>query len=209
VAADLAAAVAAGFPVVVVILVVGELLVTGKSRLSRLWRHWLTFDSAATNAFPVSLFSEIEAAVAKAEQHHHCEIAFAVEASLKTREVWSGLTARQRAQRLFGTLGVWDTELNSGVFLYVLMADRSVEFVTDRGIKARLPDSVWQPLVADLAASYHKGEYRHSTLKFIDLVSKQLDQAFGTSGKPLHVSAAPGAVNPNELSNRPLHIKGD
>jgi hypothetical protein len=39
-------------------------------------------------------------------------------------ELWIGLAPRQRALEVFGELGVWDTEANNGVLIYVLMADR-------------------------------------------------------------------------------------
>ena len=34
--------------------------------------------------------------------------------------------------------GVWNTEENNGVLIYVLLADRKVEIVADRGIDARV-----------------------------------------------------------------------
>jgi uncharacterized membrane protein YgcG len=185
-------------------LVVEALPVTGKNRFTRLLRHCFTFDSAATRVFPSGLFAEIEAAIARSETHHQCEIAFAVEASLKPQEVWHGLTPRQRAQRLFGTLGVWDTENNSGVLLYVLIADRSVELVTDRGVKAKLADEIWHPLLAELIVAYKGGEFRHSTLKFIDLLSKKLASTPGL--EPLQSG---GTAGKNNVPNRPTYVKGD
>ncbi len=174
--------------------------------LRRLLRHWFTFDSAATRAFPPSLFNKIEAVIAKVESSHHCEIALAVEASLKTAEIRAGLTPRARAQRLFGTLGVWDTEHNTGVLLYVLIADRSVELVTDRGVKARIPDSTWQPLIAELTAAYKSGEYQQSTLQFLNLLSQQLDSTFSES---LATNVVSKPSNPDEVPNRPRYIRGD
>jgi uncharacterized membrane protein len=175
--------------------------VTG-SRISRLLRHWLTWDGAAKRAFPAALFTEIEAAINRAEREQQCEIVFAVEASLKTSEVWAGLTPQQRARRLFGTLGVWDTEANNGVLLYVLMADRSVELVTDRGVRMHIADESWMPMIKDLTNAYKAKEYRHSTLKFFDLLSKRLQQAY--PGKAGSVSSGE-----NEVSNRPIRVGGD
>jgi len=33
---------------------------------------------------------------------------------------------------------VWDTEHNNGVLIYLLLADRDVEIIADRGIHAKL-----------------------------------------------------------------------
>ena len=41
---------------------------------------------------------------------------------------------------MFGQLRVWDTEDNNGVLIYVLLADRDVEIVADRGIHRHVGD---------------------------------------------------------------------
>ena len=41
---------------------------------------------------------------------------------------------RQRALTLFGKLRVWDTEHNNGVLIYLLLAERAIEIVADRGV---------------------------------------------------------------------------
>ena len=43
--------------------------------------------------------------------------------------------------QVFGQLGVWDTAQNNGVLIYLLLADRVVEIVADRGIAARISQS--------------------------------------------------------------------
>ena len=44
-----------------------------------------------------------------------------------------------RARQLFAELGVWDTEYNSGVLLYLNLCEHKVEIVIDRGIKMQRP----------------------------------------------------------------------
>ena len=44
------------------------------------------------------------------------------------------MSSRQRAIDVFSELRIWDTEQNNGVLLYVMLADRKVEIVADRGI---------------------------------------------------------------------------
>ena len=46
--------------------------------------------------------------------------------------------ARDRAVEVFARLRVWDTEHNNGVLIYLLLADRDVEIVADRGVHARV-----------------------------------------------------------------------
>ena len=83
------------------------------------------------------MLDAIEQAIGECEAPHGGEIRFVVETALDLPELWRGLTPRERALQLFGQLGVWDTAHNNGVLIYVLMADRAVEIVADRGIAAQ------------------------------------------------------------------------
>ncbi|UUZ50200.1 hypothetical protein LP420_09650 [Massilia sp. B-10] len=48
--------------------------------------------------------------------------------------IWADTSIRQRAVGLFAEYGVWDTEDNCGVLIYVNLAERKVEIVADRQI---------------------------------------------------------------------------
>ena len=63
---------------------------------------------------------------------------FVVETALDLPELWRKVPPRRRAAQVFGHLGVWDTAQNNGVLIYVLLADRDVEILADRGIAARV-----------------------------------------------------------------------
>ena len=52
-----------------------------------------------------------------------------------------GVTPRQHAVHAFARLGMWDTEANNGVLIYVSWADRDVEIVADRGFNGRVTDA--------------------------------------------------------------------
>ncbi len=80
----------------------------------------------------------IEDAIGLSESTHSGEIRFAVEGALEPHDVWAGKTPRARALEVFARLGVWDTEANNGVLIYLLLADRDVEIVADRGLNGRV-----------------------------------------------------------------------
>jgi uncharacterized membrane protein len=186
--------------VAAVILVVEVLPVIGKpkvGRLSRLFRHLFTWQSKVDDAFSESCFAKIEQAVAKTEAIHGCEIAFVVEASLSPRQVWHRCTARDRALEMFGRFGVWDTELNNGVLLYVLFADRSVELVVDRAISKRIEQSVWDALVKQLTAQFAKQEYGLASVHAVEQIGKVLSA---------HFTASQTSVDVNEVPNKPRSI---
>lgn len=73
-------------------------------------------------------------AVENAEKGHKGEIVVVVEGGLPFADVLQGTTSQQRAEFLFCEERVWDTEENSGVLLYILIAERAIEIVVDRGI---------------------------------------------------------------------------
>ena len=39
---------------------------------------------------------------------------------------------------------MWDTERNNGVLLYLLLAERDVEIVADRGLQRQVTREVWK-----------------------------------------------------------------
>lgn len=52
-------------------------------------------------------------------------------------------STRERAIKVFSHLRVSDTEQNNGVLIYVLLADRALEIVTDRSIHVKVGDECW------------------------------------------------------------------
>ena len=93
-------------------------------------------------------------------------------------ELWRDLPPRQRALQLFGQFGVWDTAHNNGVLIYVLMADRDVEIVADRGIAAHVSQAEWQAVCRQMEAHYRAGRFREGSVLGILGVGALLGQHF-------------------------------
>jgi len=137
--------------------------------------------------------AEIGAAVEIAEAGQRGEIRFVVEGPLPFADVWHGRTARQRAADLFGRLGVWDTEENSGVLIYVQLVDRQVEILADRGIAARVAQAEWEAICRRMETAFAAGDYRDGALAAIRRTGELLGEYFPA-----------GAKNPNELPDLPV-----
>ena len=105
--------------------------------------------------------------------------------------------SRARAVTLFSQLGVWDTADNSGVLIYILKAEHQLEIQADRGIHAKVGESVWQAIVGDATARFKKGDYEQGLLRAIEAISVQLRRHF-----------PPDTDNPNELPDAPLDTVG-
>ncbi|NKF22246.1 TPM domain-containing protein [Solimonas marina] len=140
--------------------------------LSRMFRHLLTTPWQVRRAFGVTALDAIQDAVRACEARHPGEIRFAVEGALPLPALWAGLTPRARAVKVFSDLGVWDTEHNNGVLIYVLFADRGVEIVADRGVgDARVPPSEWQACCRLMEAQFREGRFAEGAIAGIEAVA--------------------------------------
>ena len=160
----------------------------------RWYRHLFTTRAALRRAFPRSALSAIESAIAESERRHCGEIRVAIEASLDPLHAWRGRNPRERAIELFAQLAVWDTEANNGVLIYVLLADRDLEIVADRGYNGRVSADDWAAVCRAVEASFRAGRFEQGTLEGIARVSDLV---------AVHFPAGPGSRNADELSNRP------
>jgi uncharacterized membrane protein len=165
------------------------------ARLQRILRHrWL--DEADTRrAIPPALLQALAATIADSERRHTGEIRIYVEAGLPLSYLWRDADARERAVALFGKLGVWDTEQNNGVLIYLLLAEHAIEVVADRGLSAHVPPQHWQQIVQGMGEAFRAGRYEEGLKQAVGAVTDLLVR---------HFPAAPGAANPNELPDEPV-----
>lgn len=159
----------------------------------RLMRHIATTRWSTRRHFPPPVRDAIEQAIGDCEAHHGGEIRFVVETAFDLPELWHGLPPRQRALQLFGQLGVWDTAHNNGVLIYVLMADRVVEIIADRGIASRVTQAEWEQVCRQMERHYKERRYREGSIAGIEGVGALLGRHF------------PGKKHSdNELPNQPV-----
>jgi uncharacterized membrane protein len=123
-------------------------------RWKRVLRHLFTDQWSVRRALPPAAMRAIRDQIGEQEKRHRGELRFAVEASLPFLHLWRGQDARSRAVELFGQLRVWDTEHNSGVLIYLLLADRRIEIVADRGIHNKAGGSAWQAICNEMQRSF-------------------------------------------------------
>ncbi len=143
--------------------------------LGRYWRHLTTGGLARRRAFGGHVMHAIEEAIRNCESRHPGEIRFAVDASLSLSELMAGLTPRQTAIEAFSKLRVWDTAHNNGVLIYVLLADRDVEIVADRGVgNSRVPLAEWEACCRPMEDHFRRGNFRDGAVAGIEAVAKVL-----------------------------------
>jgi uncharacterized membrane protein len=163
--------------------------------LKRFWRHVLMTPMRATRCFPAATLDDVQHAIAASEARHRGEVCFVVEAELTSAQLWAGLGSRERARELFALRGVWNTEENNGVLIYVMLADRRVEIVADRGVDRAVGSGEWERICRMMDEQFHEGHYREGAIAGVEAVSRLLEAHFPARGE--------GA---NELSDRPARI---
>jgi uncharacterized membrane protein len=161
--------------------------------IKRIIKH-LSFSRAAVRrTFPRATLLAIERAIAEAEQTHAGQIRFAVESSLGLQPVLKGQTARKRAIDVFSQLRVWDTEHNNGVLIYLLLADRDVEIVADRGVHAKLGQATWDAVCREMETAFRQGKFKEGVLAGIRSVGAHMAKHYPHSGS-----------KSNELPDQPV-----
>ena len=177
---------------------------TWMERWLRLWRHLWQNDSAARHAVPEAMAARLSARVRASEQRHTGQIALCIEAALPLSYVWRAdrpsplsVVVRQRAMTWFGRLRVWDTEHNNGVLIYLLLAERRIEILADRGLMRHVSEAFWQQAVLRLRAHLQHGDFETGLTQALEEVSALL---------VMHFPAAEGAVRTNELPDAVVRI---
>ena len=105
-----------------------------------------------------------------------------------------GESARERAIEVFAALRVWDTEHNNGVLIYLLLADRDVEIVADRGIHGRSASTRWEASLPRNGSGISRRTLRGRACWAVS-------RAFRVCWKPIFPGRRPDA---NELPDRPV-----
>lgn len=163
--------------------------------IKRIGRHLLEHRWRVRRDFPPRVLAAIEQAIKAGEGTHSGQIRFVVEGALDGAPLFRNQPARERALDVFSHLRIWDTHHNNGVLIYLLLADRDVEIVADRGIDAKVGLAGWEQICRSMEADLRAARFEQGVIKGIGAVSRELAKYFP------HV-----AGGPNELSDKPVVI---
>ena len=163
--------------------------------LLRLLKHRMFDERDAQRALGAGGLKRLETRVSESERRHIGEIRVCIESGLPLSYLWRGASARERAVAMFSKLRVWDTEHNSGVLIYLLLAERRIEIVADRGLNRHVSADEWQHILGTMRSAFQGGQFEAGLNQAIDAVDALMLQ---------HFALAAGQTNPNELPNTPV-----
>jgi uncharacterized membrane protein len=161
--------------------------------VKRILRHLLTPPWRVRQVFPAATMKVLEQAIRDAETTHAGQIRFAVEATLAPGALLRRQSARERAVEVFSLLRVWDTEHNNGVLIYLLLADRDVEIVADRGVNRRVVPQQWEDICREMEAAFGAGQFEAGVTAGVRAVSAHLARHYPAQGRQA-----------NELPDQPV-----
>jgi uncharacterized membrane protein len=161
---------------------------------ARIWRNLITPPWVVSRYFSAKAILAIEKAIRDSEAQHAGQICFAVEATLDLRPLLAGQTARERAIEVFSLLRVWDTEENNGVLIYLLLAERDVEIIADRGIAGRLEAQRWEAICQEMEAHFRAGRFARGAVAGVTAVGEALARHYPHTG----------GSRRNEIPDRPV-----
>jgi hypothetical protein len=167
--------------------------------LTRLIKHRWLDRSDTLRAIPDDMAERLGQRIGASETRHTGEIRLCVEAALPSSYIWrsdskgvSPSLVRERALGWFGRLGVWDTEHNNGVLIYLLLGEHAIEIVADRALTRKVDQEQWQAMVNRLGSRLVKGAFEDGLTEALEEVSALL---------VAHFPLPEGMLRPNELNN--------
>ncbi|WOH83142.1 TPM domain-containing protein [Bradyrhizobium sp. BEA-2-5] len=162
--------------------------------IKRIARHLIEHRWRVRRDFPPPVLDRIEQAIKRGEATHSGQVRFVVEGALDGAPLFRNQPARDRALDVFSHLRIWDTAHNNGVLIYLLLADRDVEIVADRGIDAKVGHAGWEAICRTMETDFRSGRFEQGVIKGIEAVSRELARHF------------PPPAGPNELPDKPVVI---
>ena len=171
------------------------------NRIARLIRHrWM--DEAHRVVTP-DMLERLKQRVAASENQHTGEICICIEGGLPNSYLLQpdalDALSRKRALTQFGKLGIWDTEHNNGVLIYLLLAERHIELVpylrADTATEAAVCHQFDMAMVQRLALALRDGKFEDGLSLAVADVSAVL---------AAHFPPTAGHVKRNELPDQPV-----
>ncbi|TGK04921.1 hypothetical protein EHO59_08715 [Leptospira semungkisensis] len=135
---------------------------------------------------------EIKSAVTNSEKSHRGEIRIAIETKLSIYQILSKKTAKERSVEMFSFLRVWDTEENTGILIYLLLSEKKIRILADRGIYKKIGQARLDAISQKIGSGFKSGKSKDAMLEGISELTTDLKKHFPSHGK-----------NPNELPDDP------
>ena len=158
--------------------------------IQRFIKHTFTSRCLIRSYFPKKILKIIEQEIQSSEEKHRAEIRVAVESHYHFSQIYRKLTTLERAVQVFSDLRIWDTEENNGVLIYILLVERRIEIIADRGIYKKLGQDYWMDVNKEMVSLFKEKEYKKGVVYAISKITEEMAKLFPKQGE-----------DPDELPN--------
>lgn len=164
--------------------------------LARWWRQVMFVPMLHSRWITPEARQRLTNKVSEAEKGHRGEVYLVIENHLPIHSAYH-MDCRDRALELFSLCGVWDTEENTGVLVYLNVCEHGLEIVADRGISQHVSPTVWQAMCDKALSGLKNNQVEDSLSELLEEIGQLLRQHYYLEHDPAG----------NELSDTVLYIK--
>ena len=87
-------------------------------------------------------------------------------------------SALERAEEVFGKLGMHRTKLRNGVLIYLACNGKVFSIVGDKGINDVVPEHFWEDVIAMMGAEFRSGRFTEGLSQGVLMVGEKLQTFF-------------------------------
>lgn len=87
-------------------------------------------------------------------------------------------TPVERAQAVFHTLKMDDTQLRNGVLIYVACQSKVFAIIGDKGINDVVPSDFWNDICSGMAAKFKEGQFAEGIICAVKATGEKLKEFF-------------------------------
>jgi uncharacterized membrane protein len=102
------------------------------------------------------------------------------------------LTLFDMAIKEFYRLGMDKTRDGTGVLVYILLSERKIQIIADKGINDKVENATWQKIAESVAEHFKMGKYLDGIIKGLEQIGEVLAQHFPI--KPDDINEFPNDV---------------
>ena len=126
--------------------------------LQRLLRHWSASNKRGHRLFSPDVLQQLDAILREGTQQHQARLGLAIEVALPTRALLRRVSARERAHAVFEQHRATHDGVSCNVLIYINLADRKVEILTDAESGSSLAVEHWCALCDQITAGFVRGD---------------------------------------------------
>ena len=166
-----------------------------KFRIKRVLKNTFATKLLIRKYFSKKDIQHIEKYIGESEKKHQAEIRVVIEAHLSFVSSIKNISIQKRCIDLFSILRIWDTEDNNGVLIYLLLAEKKIQILADRGIYHKHGQKYWDAITKEATQYFKKEEYTDGLLFVLSKITDDMIKIFPAKKN-----------NKNELSNKVIRL---